>query len=257
MPAEAFFLAGLIFAAALLYSSVGHAGASGYLAAMALFGLAPDVMKPTALTLNILVATIGTIRFVRAGCFDWRLFWPLALLAIPMAFVGGATTLPGHWYKRIVGVALLIAAANLLIKRDRPAAASSTAAPPSVAPTTRVYPPIWLSMLAGGALGLLAGLTGTGGGIFLSPLLVLSGWADPRRTAGVSVVFILVNSIAGLGGQLSAIPNLPREIWLWAPAAVIGGLIGSGLGARRFGNPTIQRLLAVVLLIAGGKMILS
>jgi hypothetical protein len=252
MSPEAFMLAGLILAAAMLYSSVGHAGASGYLAAMALFGLAPEVMKPTALVLNILVATIGTIRFARAGCFDWRLFWPFAITAIPLAFVGGATTLPGHWYRRIVGAVLLVAAINLLLKRDRPRSAAD-----SSAQATAGHPPIWLSLIVGGGLGLLAGLTGTGGGIFLSPLLVLTGWADPKRTAGVSVVFILVNSIAGLGGQLSTLPSLPREIWLWAPAAVVGGLIGSSLGAKRFGNPTIRRLLAVVLIIAAAKMILA
>lgn len=244
-------LAGLILAAAMLYSSVGHAGASGYLAAMALFGLAPEVMKPTALVLNILVATIGTIRFVRAGCFDWRLFWPFALAAIPMAFVGGATTLPGHVYKRIVGAVLVAAAINLLIKREKSADANTAA------PGPRSHPPILLSIVVGGVLGLLAGLTGTGGGIFLSPLLVLAGWADPRRTAGVSVVFILVNSIAGLGGQLSTIPQLPSEIWLWAPAAVIGGLVGSSLGAKRFGNPTIRRLLGLVLIVAAIKMIVA
>ena len=251
MSPEAYMLAGLILAAAILYSSVGHAGASGYLAAMALIGLAPEVMKPTALVLNILVATIGTIRFARAGCFDWRLFWPFALAAIPMAFVGGATTLPGHIYKQIVGAALLVAAINLLLKRDKRASADGVAAAPVR------YPPIWLSLIVGGALGLLAGLTGTGGGIFLSPLLVLSGWADPRRTAGVSVVFILTNSISGLGGQLASLPNLPYELWLWAPAAIIGGLIGSGLGARRLGNPAIRRLLAVVLMIAAAKMIFA
>lgn len=261
MPIEAFILAGLILAAAMLYSSVGHAGASGYLAAMALFGLASEVMKPTALVLNIFVASIGTYRFARAGCFEWRLFWPFALLAIPLAFVGGAVTLPGHVYKQIVGVILLVAAANLLPKRSP----QQDGSPGTVAAAPR-RPAIWLSVICGGALGMLAGLTGTGGGIFLSPLLILTGWADPRRTAGVSAAFILANSLAGLAGQLTGLQGqsplaglraLPHEIVIWAPAAVIGGLIGSYLGARRLGNPTIRRLLAVVLVVAGIKMIFT
>jgi len=261
MATEAFILAGLIFAAAMLYSSVGHAGASGYLAAMALFGLAPEVMKPTALVLNIFVASIGTYRFARAGCFDWRLFWPFALLAIPLAFVGGAIMLPGHLYKQIVGVILLAAAANLLLKRS-PKVETSAGDP--IAETHR--PPIALALICGGALGMLAGLTGTGGGIFLSPLLILTGWADPRRTAGVSAAFILANSLAGLTGQLIGLQGgsplagfraLPGEIIIWAPAAIIGGLIGSYFGARRLGNPTIRRLLAAVLVVAGIKMIFA
>ncbi len=275
MPAEAYLLALLILAAAMLYSSVGHAGASGYLAAMALFGLAPEVMKPTALVLNIFVASIGTYRFARVGCFDWRLWWPFAALAVPLAFVGGAVTLPGHIYKQIVGAVLLVAAANLLLRRQStPANASNnpvetSGSPARLADAQRVQPrrpPIWLSLICGGALGMLAGLTGTGGGIFLSPLLILTGWADPRRTAGVSAAFILANSVAGLAGQLVGVQGgsplaglraLPHEIVVWAPAAVAGGLIGSYFGARRLGNPTIRRLLAIVLVIAGVKMIFT
>ena len=228
MSPEAFMLAGLILAAAVLYSSVGHAGASGYLAAMALFGLAPETMKPAALVLNVLVATIGSIRFARAGCFDWRLFWPFALVAIPMAYLGGATTLPGHIYKQIVGAVLVVAAVNLLLKKDKPAPAGSSedrsgTQTESADQPHRAYPPIWLSMIVGGVLGLLAGLTGTGGGIFLSPFLLIVGWADARRTAGISVVFVLVNSIAGLSGQLTATAR---------PAARNLG-VGSRCGHRR------------------------
>jgi len=275
MTSEAIELAVLILAAAMLYSSVGHAGASGYLAAMALFALPADVMKPTALTLNIFVATIGTYRFARAGCFHWRLFWPFAALAVPLAFIGGATTLPGHLYKQIVGAILLFAAINLLLKREprrgdalpAPLAQGGDAAKPTPPPLNP--PPIWVGLVVGGALGLLAGMTGTGGGIFLSPLLLIARWADPRRTAGVSAAFILVNSTAGLAGQLvgvqpgthaaplAGLDALPHEIMLWAPAAVIGGLIGSYFGARRLGNPTIRRVLGVVLIIAGVKMIFA
>jgi len=237
----------LILAAAALYSSVGHAGASGYLAALALFGLAPATMKPTALCLNVLVAFIATFRFWRAGCFHWPLFWPFAVASIPLAFVGGAITLPTTIYKQIVGLTLLYAAVRLfLFTRAKAEAAAATTRDAPLAP----------SMLSGGLIGLLSGLTGVGGGIFLSPLLLLLGWADTRRTAGVSAAFILVNSIAGLLGNLTNPQMLPPALPYFALAAVIGGLVGSEFGARRLASVTIRRLLAVVLVVAGVKMIL-
>jgi uncharacterized protein len=234
----------LILAAAALYSSVGHAGASGYLAAMALFGLAPAMMKPTALCLNVLVAVIATFRFWRAGCFHWPLFWPFAVASIPLAFIGGALTLPTTIYKQIVGLTLLYAAVRLFLftRAKAEATASRTA-------------PLVPSMLAGGLIGLLSGLTGVGGGIFLSPLLLLLGWADTRRTAGVSAAFILVNSIAGLLGNLTNLHALPPALPYFALAAIVGGVIGSEFGSRRLASVTIRRLLAVVLVVAGVKMI--
>lgn len=236
-------LAALILLAALLYSSVGHAGASGYLAAMALLGVAPAVMKPTALALNILVAIIATTRFYRAGAFSWPLFWPLAIASTPFAYLGGLLTLPGHWYKTLVGIVLLYAAWRSFHSATQPAA------------NIRPVQTHWL-LLAGAVLGLLSGLTGVGGGIFLSPLLLLLRWADTRTTAGVSAAFILLNSVAGLLGVLmSTAPTLPDALPLWALAAVIGGTIGAGYGSRRFNNSTLRRVLALVLAIAGLKMI--
>jgi len=235
----------LILAAAALYSSVGHAGASGYLAAMALFGLAPATMKPAALCLNILVATIATFRFWRAGCFHWPLFWPFAVASIPLAFVGGALTLPTTIYKQIVGLTLLYAAFRLFL---------FTQAKAEAAATTRNVP-LALAMFLGGLIGLLSGLTGVGGGIFLSPLLLLMGWADTRRTAGVSAAFILVNSIAGLSGNLTNLQTLPPALPYFALAAIVGGIVGSEFGSRRLASTTIRRLLAVVLVVAGVKMI--
>ncbi|HEY1403152.1 MAG TPA: sulfite exporter TauE/SafE family protein [Pyrinomonadaceae bacterium] len=235
----------LILAAAALYSSVGHAGASGYLAAMALFGLAPATMKPTALCLNVLVAMIATFRFWRAGCFHWPLFWPFAIASIPLAFVGGAITLPTTIYKQIVGLTLLYAAFRLLLFTRA-----------KTEPATTHTAPLVPSMLSGGLIGLLSGLTGVGGGIFLSPLLLLLGWADTRRTAGVSAAFILVNSIAGLLGNLTNLRALPPALPYFALAAVAGGIAGSEFGSRRLANVTIRRLLAVVLVVAGVKMIL-
>lgn len=234
----------LIFVAALLYSSVGHAGASGYLAAMALFSLVPDVMKPTALILNLLVGTVGTIRFAMAGHFDWKIFAPFAALSVPMAFVGGMMKLPISTYKIILGAVLLFAAWRLVIK---PKINTGELKPVSV-PRALIF---------GAGLGLLSGLTGVGGGIFLSPLLLFLGWADVRKTAGVSVAFILVNSAAGLLGHLASVRNVPPEIVWWAPAALLGGTIGAELGSRRLAPLTMRRLLSVVLVVAGLKMLLT
>lgn len=234
----------LIFIAALMYSSVGHAGASGYLAAMALFGLAPTVMKPTALVLNLVVATVGTIRFARAGHFAWNIFWPFALTSIPCAFIGGAMKLPFPAYKMVLGGVLLFAAWRMAFKVANQATTEQK-------PIRLVPALVW-----GALLGLLSGLTGVGGGIFLSPLLLLLGWADVRKTAGVSVAFILVNSASGLLGHLASVKNVPPEIVWWTPAALIGGLIGSELGSRRLAPLTMRRLLAVVLVVAGVKMLM-
>lgn len=242
MSADAVLLAVAFFVAALLYSSVGHAGASGYLAAMAFVGMPPAAMRPTALVLNLLVASIATIRFARAGYFSWRLFWPFALGSIPLAFIGGGITLPGHWYRTLVGLVLWMGAVRLWLDLRLHA---------------KHDPATLIAILSGAGIGLLAGLTGTGGGIFLSPLLLLMGWAETRETGGVSAAFILVNSLAGLAGNPASLGHLPAQLPLWAGAVVIGGLIGAELGSRRVGTPTFRRLLGVVLLIAGAKLILS
>ncbi len=238
------FLSIFIFAAGLLYSSVGHAGASGYLAAMALFGLAPDVMKPAALTLNILVATIAAFQFYRAGFFSWNKFWPFAVSSIPFAFIGGAISLPEHYYKLIVGIVLLFAAYHFF--RQRQTAIANASSPV----------PVPLAVLSGAGIGLLSGIVGVGGGIFLSPLILFMGWAGTKQTAAVAAAFILMNSIAGLAGQLSSMRYLPAEIYPWAFAALLGGIIGSGLGSRRLANSTLYGLLAVVLVFAGVKFII-
>ncbi len=234
----------LIFAAGLLYSSVGHAGASGYLAAMALFGLAPEVMKPTALMLNILVATIATVQFYQAGYFSWKTFWPFAISSIPFAFMGGAMYLPGSIYKQIVGLVLLFAAYHFFKQRQMAAVNSTKPLP------------IPAAIIAGAGIGLLSGAVGVGGGIFLTPLILYMGWAGTKQTAAVSATFILMNSISGLAGHLSSMESLPSEIYVWGSAALLGGIIGSGLGSRQFANITLYNLLAVVLIIAGVKFIL-
>ena len=241
-------LAVLIFAAAVLYSSVGHAGASGYLAAMALVGVAPDVMKPTALALNILVASIATARYYRAGYFSWSALWPFAIGSVPLSFVGGAITLPGYLYKPAVGLVLLYAAYRLF---------RSTMGGAMEAPDKGISIPTAPAVVWGGGIGLLSGLTGTGGGIFLSPLLLFTGWAGTRPTSGTSAAFILVNSIAGLAGAYSSIQYLPGALPVWAFAAGVGGLVGSELGSRRLQSKGIRRALAAVLVIAGLKLMLT
>jgi uncharacterized membrane protein YfcA len=243
MPEHLVFLAAAILVVAFLYSCVGHAGASGYIAVMTLFGLAAPDIKSAALVLNILVASIGTWQFWRAGHFSWPLFWPFALLAVPMAFVGGYVNLPTHVFKVLVGVVLLLSAARFLLK---PAEDTVVREP------TR---PVALGLGAG--LGLMAGLTGTGGGIFLTPLLLMNRWARAKSAAAVSAMFILVNSTAGLLGNLSSTRRYPAFALVLAIAAVIGGTAGSYLGSRRFNHVVIKRLLAVVLLIAGVKLILT
>lgn len=234
--------AALIFFAALCYSAVGHAGASGYLAVMAFLGTAPSEMRPTALLLNLLVASIGTVQFARAGHFRWSLFWPFAIGSIPAAYLGGRLALPGDWYRIVVGIVLLLSALRFVIVLRAPDVARRT-------------PPRSVAIATGLALGLLAGLTGVGGGIFLSPLLLVAGWADLRTTAATSAAFILVNSAAGLLGQGARIGVLPPEVFLWAIAAVVGGLIGSYLGSRRLTGPALRATLALVLVVAGVKLI--
>jgi uncharacterized membrane protein YfcA len=235
-------LAACIFLGAALYSSVGHAGASAYIALMALFGVPAAVMRPTALVLNIIVASFASARFIHAGLFRWRTVWPFLIGALPMAFLGGSIHLPGEVYRPLVGVILWLSAARLLWPRE-----------------LRVVrewqdPPLLLAIPAGAGIGLLAGLTGTGGGIFLSPLLLFLGWSEPRQAAGAAAVFILLNSIAGLLGNLGSIDQLPAQLPLFALAALLGALIGTTL-AIRLPVKQLLRALGLVLIVAGAKMI--
>src|SRR5438132_11064981 len=235
-----FLAVGLI---AFLYSSVGHAGASGYIATMTLFGLAPTVIRPTALVLNIFVASFGTFQFRRAGYFSWRLFWPFALLSIPAAYVGGYLQPSASVLRVLIGAVLLFSAARLVFRRSDP--------PQTVAPSRPV------AISAGAGLGFLSGLTGTGGGIFLTPLLLFCEWAHIRQAAAVSALFIWVNSIAGLVGYFTKVHSVPSLGLILAAAAIIGGVVGSNLGSRHFAVRVISLCLATVLLIAGTKLIFT
>jgi uncharacterized membrane protein YfcA len=240
-------LAGAMLLASFVYASVGHGGASAYIAAMALAGLAPAEMRPIALTLNVLVSSLATWKFWRAGHFRWRLFWPFAAVSIPFAYLGGAITLPGDIYKVVVGVVLVYAGWQLwrsFRAGDEMRAVREPAIP--------------LAMAIGAAMGLLAGLTGVGGGIFLSPLVLMLGWAGTKQTSAVAAPFILVNSIAGLAaGFVAGTAALPQATWVLAAVVAVGGWLGAEYGSRRFANPIVRRVLGVVLLVAGAKMMLT
>jgi uncharacterized membrane protein YfcA len=242
---EALILAALFFGAAVLYSSVGHAGASAYLAAMALVGVSPLVARPTALALNILVASLVLARFWRGGHVSARALVPFLIGSIPFAFIGGAIQLPTTIYKPLLGAVLIVAGAQF--------ARTARQISESELSETRV-PLVW-GIMAGAAIGLLSGLTGTGGGIFLTPLLLLAGWSATRPASGISAGFILANSISGLAGNAASVGSLPPELPFWAAAVLLGALIGSELGSRRAPTTRLRQALALVLVIAGLKLI--
>lgn len=247
MPPDAVpILAALFLVVGVLYSAVGHAGASGYLAVMALTNVGTAVIRPTALSINILVATIAFVQFAGAGHFRWALFWPFAATSIPAAFLGGLVRLPAHTLQAAIGVVLLLSAARMAFMAWRP---------PKVAHEPR--PPHIPAMLAvGAALGLVAGLTGTGGGIFLSPILLIMRWADPKRTAATASLFILANSVAGVAGLVADGWSPPNSLWPLAACAGAGGLIGASIGSRRASPRALNVTLAAVLAIAGAKLVL-
>jgi hypothetical protein len=233
----------LIAVMALLYSSVGHGGASGYLAAMALFGLAPEFMKPAALIMNIFVAALVLWRLTRAGYFNWSLFFPVIIGSVPMAFVGGMLVVDISSYKLIVGLALMLAALHMIFR----------------IPQQEDIKPVktGLAILMGALLGFLSGLTGVGGGIYLSPLLLLLQWTTMRGSAAIAAGFILVNSIAGLLGYWFVVADIPAGIPLMVVCAVAGAVFGSELAVRRAVPSMLRRLLGLVLVTAGIKMILA
>lgn len=236
-------LCAAVLVVAFLYSSVGHAGASGYIAVMALASVASPVIRPTALVLNIIVATIGSVQFWRAGHLRWPLFWPFALLSIPAAYFGGTLSLPTRTLNIMIGLVLLASALRLLI---------------SLKPATETHAPAKLvAIVTGGVLGFLAGLTGTGGGIFLTPLMIQLRWSSTKQAAATSVVYILVNSTAGLLGAVHHGITLPPFLWPMTGAVIVGGGLGSYLGSQRFSVSAIHVLLASVLILAGGKLILT
>jgi len=237
-------LLGLVFFVAVAYSSVGHGGASGYLAVLSFFGLAPAAMAPSALCLNLLVSGTSFVSYRRAGHFTVRLLWPFLLTSIPFAFLGGLAPVSTRAYLIILAAALVFAAYRLLL----------VAPPPQEESFIRV-PPLWVALPVGAAIGFVSGVIGVGGGIFLSPLLILLKWADAKRTAAVSAAFIWINSLAGLYGQLLKNPVDWMGLAPLVAVAFAGGLVGSYLGARRFRGLWLRRVLGVVLLVAMVKLL--
>jgi uncharacterized membrane protein YfcA len=232
----------LIFLVALLYASVGHGGASGYLAAMALVdGSSPVAMSSSALLLNVVVAGTGWMTFWRAGHGSWSLLWPFVVSSVPAALIGGWLPISTQTYRWLLGVCLLVAAVRLCL-------------PPLRDDEHAVGPRLAVAFPVGGAIGLISGIVGVGGGIFLSPLMVLLRWADVKRTAAVSAAFIVVNSLAGLAGRMVAGRLMIGSLALLVLAALTGGLVGSRLGANHFSGVWMRRLLAAVLIVAAGKV---
>ena len=235
----------LIFLVALVYASVGHGGASGYLAAMALAGSQPPAqMSTSALLLNLLVAGTAWLAFWRAGYGSFRLLWPFAAASVPAALIGGSLSISAQAYRWLLAACLLAAAARLCLPSMRDAQGLRGPSPAVALPV-------------GGTIGLVSGIVGVGGGIFLSPLMVLLRWADVKRTAAVSAAFIVVNSLAGLAGRLIAGRLAVGSLWPLLLAAFAGGLVGARLGANHFSGVWLRRLLALVLAIAAGKLALT
>lgn len=232
----------LIALVAFLYSSVGHAGASGYIAVMSLLHFAPESIRPTALVLNLFVAIVATLQFTLAGHFRWSLFWPFAICAVPCAFLAAQVPLPPDLLKIVLGGVLLLSAIRFLVTLPQP----EQPKPPKLS----------VAIPSGAALGFLAGLSGTGGGIFLTPLMLLANWASAKEAAAVSAPFILVNSAAGLlgfaGGDIHFPPHMPVII----AAVLVAGTLGSGLSAWKLPAPAIRVLLSAALLVASAKFLL-
>jgi uncharacterized membrane protein YfcA len=228
---------------AFLYSSVGHGGASGYLALMALFSFQPSLMKSSALILNIFVSITSFIQFYRAGHFRWKLFYPLALASVPMAFLGGTMVISDSLYKKMLAICLVLAIFRMLMKPQND--------------DTQKEASFMGSLAIGGIIGLLSGMLGIGGGIILSPILILLNWANLKQTAAISALFIFVNSMAGFAGLLSKGFQPNTQIYTWLTVAFVAGLCGSYFGSRKFNVPTLRYTLAGGLIIACLKLIFT
>lgn len=234
----------LLFFVAFLYSSVGHGGASGYLALMALFSISPEVMKPTALVLNLFVSLTSFIQFYRGKHFDWKIFLPFAIASVPLAYIGGRITIEADVYKKILGILLLLPIArfvffaNFKVEELR-------------------KPNLYLSLLIGAVIGFLSGLIGIGGGIILSPVLLLMKWTDMKQTAAISALFIFVNSLSGLKGQIDKGVHFSADMYTYVAIAFAGGVAGAYYGSLKFRPGILKYLLSVVLIVAAYKLLFT
>ncbi|MBI5857727.1 MAG: sulfite exporter TauE/SafE family protein [Sphingobacteriales bacterium] len=234
----------LLLLVAFLYASVGHGGASGYLALMAFFSFPSEAMRPAALLLNIFVSLIAFIQYYRIGYFQWKLFWPFAIASIPASFAGGLFTLDDTLYKKVLGVLLIFPIVKLAGLKFKPEGLQREV-------------PFYAALLTGTLIGFLSGMIGIGGGIILSPVILLLHWADMKQTAAVSALFIFVNSLAGLAGLFTTGFEYKPEMGWMIAVAFAGGLAGSYLGALKFNSLLLKRILAAVLLIASVKLLFT
>jgi Predicted permeases len=243
-PDFLFALAALFFLVGLLHASVGQGGASGYLAILSLFGLAPAIVSTSALLLNVLVAGTAFVTFYRAGHFSWRLTWPFVLTSVPAALVGGLIPVTAEVYRLLLGGVLAYAGLRLMLHSRHGQRVEHYQSPA-----------LRIALPTGAGIGLLSGIVGVGGGIFLSPLMILLRWADAKNTAATSAAFIVINSIAGLSGRLIAGRFVVGDLLPLMLAAFAGGLVGAYLGAHRFNSSLLRRVLGVVLLVAALRLI--
>lgn len=234
----------LLFFVAFLYASVGHGGASGYLALMAIFSIAPDVMKPTALLLNLFVSLTSFIQFYRGGYFRPKLFLPFAMASVPMAFAGGMITVDASVYKHILGLLLLIPVARFLFFTNI-----------KVEEKQKINIP--LALFIGTVIGFLSGMIGIGGGIILSPVLLLLRWTDMKQTAAISALFIFVNSLSGLAGQMTKGFHFTADMYAYVAIAFAGGIAGAYFGSAKFKQTVLKYMLAMVLGIAAYKLLFT
>ena len=244
MEASIILFCSLLFIVAFLYASVGHGGASGYLALMAIFSMAPAVMKPTALLLNLFVSSVSFIQFYRGGYFKWKIFLPFALASIPLSFLGGTIAIDSAIYKKILGILLLVPVIRFFFFKN--------VDPKDLQPTSFI-----LSLLIGAVIGFLSGMIGIGGGILLSPILLLLKWTDQKQTAAISALFIFVNSIAGLAGQLTKGIEFSSDMFIYVGVAFVGGMFGAYMGSFRFPQTALKNVLACVLALAAYKLLFT
>lgn len=233
-----------LFVGSVLYTSVGHAGASAYIAVMSLLGVPSVTIKPTALALNIFVSSFTSFKYIKAKLYDLRLSIPLLLGAIPCSFIGGRINVPPEFYRPLVGVILLFSAYKFITTKA------------NYEEEVKGFK-FWQAILSGALIGLLSGLTGTGGGIFLSPLILFLGWTSVKGASGTASIFIFFNSLFGLLGNISSVGNLPSVLPLYVLFVLVGAFVGTKFGIQYFNHVGIKRVLGVVLLIAGLKLTLN
>lgn len=233
----------LLLVVSFFYSSIGHGGASGYIAVLTLIGISATVIKPSALVLNVFVAGLSFYQYYRGGHFKWKLFYPFAITSVPMAYMGSFIELDPTWYKRIIGFCLIIAVLRIsgLFNRNKGAHTKDM--------------PLIAGLAIGAALGFLSGMIGIGGGIILSPIILIFAWGNLKETAAVSALFIVVNSLAGIVGLINKHIEWPTEILYWIPVTVVGGFLGAWWGSRKAQNVTLKYVLAIVLFFASLKLI--